>query len=64
MLYIWWSNIFNWMIVIFILRGKRRNEKIISGNTNNENEPCVLLKGVLNNEELNVLVSLPHICII
>lgn len=52
------------MIVIFILRGKQRNEKIISGNTNNENEPCVLLKGVLNNEELNVLDSLPHICII
>lgn len=57
MLYIWWSNIFNWMIVIFILKGKQRNEKIISGNTNNENEPCVLLKGVLNNEELNVLVT-------
>lgn len=47
--------------MIFILKGKQRNENIISGNTNNENESCVLLKGVLNNEELNVLVRLPHI---
>lgn len=52
------------LIVIFILKGKQRNEKITSGNTNNENEPCVLLKGVLNNEKLYVLVSLPRICII
>lgn len=52
------------MIVIFILKGKQRNEEIISGDTENENEPCILLKGVLNNEQLNVSVSLPHICII
>lgn len=51
------------MIVIFILKGKQRNEKIISGNTNNENEPCVLLKGVLNNEELNVLVTYCKKCL-